>query len=234
MSTTDLSKPFAPDQVQWRAGKVNQARDRSLAMAYVDARAVMARLDEAFNPEGWQDSYYVVDTERRAVQCTISALYPNPFWDPTTDVPPTFSMVSHADVGYPNGATDDEPLKSAYSDSFKRAAVKFGIGRDLYEIEPMWLPYDAETKRLTALPEFVVGKGWVAPGTAERPAPAPVAEHLATDAMRRKVFAAATAKHKTKVELKAISTSVVGKDSSTTWTYADVDKLLAFIADLAA
>ena len=41
-----------------------------------------------------------------------------------------------ADVGYPNDADndpEDEPLKAAYSDAFKRAAVQFGIGRWLYQ-----------------------------------------------------------------------------------------------------
>ena len=85
---------------------------------YVTARQVAERLDRVIGPGNWQTTFQVLDLEKHVVQCTLSV----------------FSVIK-ADVGYPNEPDSDrekEPLKAAYSDAFKRAAVQFGIGRYLY------------------------------------------------------------------------------------------------------
>ncbi|MAG36845.1 MAG: hypothetical protein CL878_11470 [Dehalococcoidia bacterium] len=104
---------------------------RGLLVAYVDARQVFSRLDELFGPEGWQTSYGVLDTESGAVECTL-----------------TIEGISKSDVGYPNRSGDEEPLKAAYSDATKRAAVQWGIGRWLYEEEPQWVEIDQHGRAL--------------------------------------------------------------------------------------
>jgi hypothetical protein len=42
--------------------------------------------------------------------------------------------ITKEDVG------EGEDLKSAFSDAFKRVAVKFGVGRYLYELPKKWVP----------------------------------------------------------------------------------------------
>jgi hypothetical protein len=42
------------------------------------------------------------------------------------------------------GDTDVEPEKGALSDAFKRAAVRWGIGRYLYGIGPVWVSLEPE------------------------------------------------------------------------------------------
>ncbi|MCR4719337.1 MAG: hypothetical protein K5768_06885, partial [Firmicutes bacterium] len=51
-----------------------------------------------------------------------------------------------------------EPVKGGISDSFKRAAVKWNIGRYLYKLDPVWVTIDeyreitkAEQERLTVI-----------------------------------------------------------------------------------
>jgi hypothetical protein len=86
---------------------------------YITARQAAERLDAVVGCGNWSSSFRVLDLEHGAVECTL-----------------TVCEVSKADVGYPNDADndpEDEPLKAAYSDAFKRAAVQFGIGRWLYQ-----------------------------------------------------------------------------------------------------
>jgi hypothetical protein len=85
---------------------------------YITARQVMDRLDTVIGPGNWATTFRVLDLDTCAVECTISVF-----------------GVYKADVGFPNNPEhpEQEALKSAYSDAFKRAAVHFGIGRFLYE-----------------------------------------------------------------------------------------------------
>ena len=98
-----------PMESKSRPGRGGQKYD------YITARQVQDRLDLVVGPGNWSTMYRVFDGS--AVECTL-----------------TLFSVSKADVGYPNNPDhpEDESLKSAYSDSFKRAAVAWGIGRFLY------------------------------------------------------------------------------------------------------
>ena len=85
---------------------------------YITARQVQERLDRVVGPGNWECFFNVIDLTGPAVQCSILVF-----------------GVSKSDVGYSNNPDADhetEPLKAAYSDAFKRAAVMWGIGRFLY------------------------------------------------------------------------------------------------------
>jgi len=121
-----LSKPFDPREVEVKIQAVNRDRTRAQVVAYVDARTVLDRLDEAVGPTGWSDSYDVLtngtDNEGRRlveVKCTLTVL-----------------GVSKEDVG------EGDSLKAAFSDALKRAAVKFGVGRYLYRLPKVWADLD--------------------------------------------------------------------------------------------
>ena len=61
MATSDdfrrLTAPFDPARVSWRVGSTNKDKTRGMALAYIDARDVMDRLDDVCGPEGWQRRY---------------------------------------------------------------------------------------------------------------------------------------------------------------------------------
>ena len=61
-----LSRPFGDKDVFWRIDR--SYGEWARVLCYVDARAVMDRLDSVVGPENWQDSY--VETAR------TFALYP--------------------------------------------------------------------------------------------------------------------------------------------------------------
>jgi len=122
MDLTALHAEFDRSAVSWRAQTLTRDGGKALALAYIDARDVMDRLDAICGPEGWQDSYE--ETPKGRVLCTISIMV-NGTW------------VSKSDGA---GNTDVEGEKGAISDAFKRAAVKWGVGRYLYDIEAPWVP----------------------------------------------------------------------------------------------
>ena len=45
-----LSAPFPPDRVSWRIGSTTKDKTRGMALAYIDARDVMERLDNVVGP----------------------------------------------------------------------------------------------------------------------------------------------------------------------------------------
>lgn len=104
-----LAEPFPDSEVKQRPGRGN------LTFNYVDARAVMQRLDDVLTPGGWDFTSSVI---------------------PGTEVVHgvlTVAGVVREDYGYPNSDHDEEPIKAASSDALKRCAVMFGIGRHLYD-----------------------------------------------------------------------------------------------------
>jgi hypothetical protein len=85
---------------------------------YITARQVQDRLDTVIGPGNWSTRYTLIDPSGPAVECQL-----------------TLFGVTKADVGYSNNPDSDhesEALKAAYSDSLKRAAVAWGVGRWIY------------------------------------------------------------------------------------------------------
>lgn len=117
---SDLIKPFPAADIEWRAGATNQDKTRALAMAYLTSRAVMNRLDDVVGPENWRDEYSA--GPQGGIMCGIS-IYTENGW------------VTKYDVGE---NSDFEPVKGGFADAFKRAAVKWGIGRYLYNLDAVW------------------------------------------------------------------------------------------------
>jgi len=54
-----LRAPFPAEDVHWRAGATNKEATKALALAYIDARAVMDGFDEGVGPMNWADTYDV-------------------------------------------------------------------------------------------------------------------------------------------------------------------------------
>lgn len=128
---TRLAEPFPPDAVSWRVGATNSEKTKGLALAYIDARDVMARLDEVCGPANWQDEY--TETPKGRVLCRIG-IRCGTEWVWKTDGA---------------GDSDVEADKGAISDALKRAAVKWGVGRYLYSLSAPWV--EIETRGKTSI-----------------------------------------------------------------------------------
>lgn len=167
-----LAAPFSPDQVSWRVGVSNKKKrqretndnsakaTKGQVLAYIDARDVMDRLDEVVGPDGWQDRYPHVD---KKTVCEIDIWVEGRGW------------VTKADGA---GDSDIEAEKGALSDAFKRAAVRWGIGRYLYHLPTPWVDLDdreqissADRAKLEALLTRDAAKAAATPPKAETPKP---------------------------------------------------------------
>jgi hypothetical protein len=156
-----LAAPFAPEEVRFKPAVVSG--NRALALAYVDARAIQDRLDAVLGVMGWQDSYKCL--EDGSVVCRLRLRLGD-------------EWVSKMDVGSPSEQPDGgDRLKAAFSDSLKRAAVKFGLGRYLYRLPQQWVDYDPKRRqfaRQPTLPAFALpAKKEAAQPEAAAPAAAP-------------------------------------------------------------
>ena len=115
-----LTAPFSPDDIHWRVGATTQDKKKGMALAYMDARAVMDRLDAVCGPGGWQCRYPHANGK---TVCEIGLLIGD-------------NWIWKADGA---GDTDHEAEKGALSDAFKRAAFRWGIGRYLYDLTSPWV-----------------------------------------------------------------------------------------------
>lgn len=100
---------------KWRVQSYSKNSAVATCVAYIDARDVMNILDEVIGPENWQSDYKEIKGNLYAG----IALRINGEW------------IWKWDCGTESNA---EKEKGEASDAFKRAAVKWGIGRFLYDI----------------------------------------------------------------------------------------------------
>jgi hypothetical protein len=115
-----LQAPFPAEDIEWRVGSTTQDKSKGLALAYITNRAIMNRLDDVFGPFGWHNEYK--EWKQNSQLCGISIKYEDEWitkWD-----------------GADDSAT--EAVKGGLSDSMKRAAYQWGIGRYLYKLPSQW------------------------------------------------------------------------------------------------
>ena len=106
-----LTEEFGPREVRTRMLGNRQ-------LSYVTARTVMNRLDTVIGPENWWDEYTPL---QNGILCKLTVRLPDG------------EEICKSDAGGHAGMSDEgDDEKSGFSDAFKRAAVKFGIGRHLY------------------------------------------------------------------------------------------------------
>lgn len=126
-----LSAPFSSADIEWRVSATNQDKTRGLAVPYVTNRAIQNRLDHTVGIDGWHNDFVPWKGER-AQLCGISIYFPDlqtwiTKWDGADD-------------------SDIESVKGGLSDSMKRAAVEWGVGRYLYGMTQVWVMIEQRGK----------------------------------------------------------------------------------------
>ena len=119
-----LSAPFetiAADSKTYPAHKW-RIQSGKRCIPYIDARQVSERLNEVLGVDGWENT--IEETNQKMLISNLTCIING-------------KEVSHSDVGT-GGSIEKE--KAMASDSLKRAAVHFGIGRYLYDMEPVTVP----------------------------------------------------------------------------------------------
>jgi hypothetical protein len=136
---TRLAAPIDPARIAWRQdGKVTKRGEKFIArfVPYIEANTVRQRLDDV--APGWSSRLKTLDaagdsdgTPMQAFRCVLTI-------KPVGETPTNWA--TREDVG------QGSDYKSAATDAFKRAGVRFGIGQELYEMEMIWVEMDGDGK----------------------------------------------------------------------------------------
>ena len=124
MNLKDLSIPLRIDQIDFRIQSINKGGYATI-LAYKDARCDMQRLDDVVGPLGWKREH-----SRDNHNCVVS------IFDPEAG-----HWVGKEDTGT---ESNSEAQKGLASDSFKRAAFNWGIGRELYDYPVIQVKLNAD------------------------------------------------------------------------------------------
>lgn len=121
-----LALPFAPEDLEWRLQQAYEDKMRGQAVPYVTNRAIQNRLDEVCGPENWYNDFkpWHNNGKKESQLCGIAIYFEGrgfiTKWDGAED-------------------SDIEAVKGGLSDSMKRAACQWGIGRVLYSLNTVWV-----------------------------------------------------------------------------------------------
>lgn len=128
-----LAMPFAAEDLEWRLQTVFEDKLQGIAVPYVTNRAIQTRLDSVVGVDRWCNEFkpWHGTGKKDAQICGISIFFDDRGWITKWD-----------------GAEDSdiESVKGGLSDSMKRAAVQWGIGRVLYEMDTVYVGVDKRGK----------------------------------------------------------------------------------------
>jgi hypothetical protein len=122
-----LREPFAAEDIEWRMQQAGEKNGRiwGKVLAYITNRAIMDRLDEVIGPSNWRNVYE--PGPAGGVVCGLSIRVTRD--DGSAEWVTKWDGADNSDV---------EPVKGGLSNSMKRAAVQWGLGRYLYSLEEGW------------------------------------------------------------------------------------------------
>lgn len=131
-----LREPFPAADIEWRvqsSGKTPRG-PWVRVLAYVNNRAIMERLDAVCGIDGWRNEFHYAPTG--AVLCGLSIRVARENG--------TYEWITKWDGA---NETDIEAAKGGISNAMKRAAVQWGVGRYLYNLEEGYAIIAAEDDR---------------------------------------------------------------------------------------
>jgi hypothetical protein len=141
--STELNELWALLRAPFDIGELHGREQGGTKLWYIDARAVMDRLDDLL-PGAWEDTYRPVTLPIR-IPIDEKGKQVGPSRASTWIEKSVGGMVCDLTLHLPSGrtitrsgvaqVTDIEDLKGAESDALKRAGVKFGIARYLYYLD---------------------------------------------------------------------------------------------------
>lgn len=164
-----LRAPFKPEDISWKPQTVDYKAKTALAVAYADPRAYVDRLNEVFGVGGWSDTYNFIATPFNKFIKGKTAWGDKPATEDkqipgnkvlvvgTLTVSEFGIMISSTGD---SDASDDNAATSAEAQAFKRAAMKLGLGRYLYELPKVTASYDKGkwTNGPPTLPDWALPK----------------------------------------------------------------------------
>lgn len=167
MDLNKFDEPFSTEDIEWRiqqSGKTRDGKVWAMVLAYVTNRAIMKRLDDVCGKAGWRNEYRDIPNNG-GVECGISIRIDSEWvtkWDAAEN-------------------THVEAVKGGRSGAMKRAAVQWGIGRYLYNLEEGFAQTSLDKKQGWHRAKLKDGTGfywlppslpgWAIPASDNKPSP---------------------------------------------------------------
>ncbi|MBO5463759.1 MAG: hypothetical protein J6A49_10665 [Clostridia bacterium] len=126
-------RELTADEIDVRIGQVDKDGRYLTCLLYKDARCDMAILDKTVGAENWEREHYECKGNLFC-KVGINTNYANESSQP--------NWVYKSDCG---SESNTEKEKGEASDSFKRACVNWGIGRELYTAPFIYIPATDES-----------------------------------------------------------------------------------------
>lgn len=158
MDIKNLQDEFPQDALDWRVQRswMKDGKPWAVIVPYIDSRVIMNRLDDVCGPAGWQNTYN--PDFAGGILCGIGIKIDNEWvWKydgaeiaPEDDSPNPEKSKNRID-----------PIKSSFTNAFKRAAVQWGIGRYIYKIPSSFAVFGEKGKNTAKIKDTLYR--WDAP-----------------------------------------------------------------------
>lgn len=157
-------RDLTADEIEVRVQSVkakNGSPNGLILLLYKNARCDMNILDETVGPENWQREHYEC---KGNLFCRVGIRCDDIKHEKNGDISIAPAWVWKADCGV---ESNTEAQKGEASDSFKRACVNWGIGRELYTAPFIWIDpnrcniYDTKRKDKYGNPVFACSDNFI-------------------------------------------------------------------------
>ncbi len=144
----ELVKPFAMNEIEWQVVGLSRDQRRAFLKPTVTTRSVIDRLDHAIGSNHWSERYTTLPSGQISCRLTVMGI--------------DKEAVS----------TRNEHPTESRAESLRAAATKFGIGRSLERVAPVWVDWDAQTElplETPVLPAWAIAEVALAPSRSLEP-----------------------------------------------------------------
>lgn len=148
----ELVKPFTISEIQWQVVGLSRDGRRAFLKPTVTTHSVIDRLDHAIGSNHWSERYTALPTGQISCRLTIMGI----------DKEAVSSRGEH--------------FSESRAEALRAAATKFGIGRGLERVAPVWVDWDEETElplETPVLPAWAIAEARLAPTRSLEPARVP-------------------------------------------------------------
>lgn len=216
------------DEIDVRVGTVSKQKTGISLLLYKDARVDMDILDETVGSNNWKRNHEGINNQ---LFCSVS------IWDNEKK-----EWVTKQDVGT---ESNTEAEKGRASDSFKRACVNWGIGRELYTAPFIWVSGNSDNikthkyyvkeigyneKREISFLEIASNKSNNAVFKFGYKNQIPTNKNQSLETKLSNLFELADAKKKSALEMMALMNDKFGVTASTDLTEKQIDELISIIS----
>ena len=144
----ELVKPFGMAEIEWQVVGLSRDQRRAFLKPTISTRSVIDRLDHAVGASHWSERYTTLPSGQISCRLTVMGI----------DKEAVSARSEH--------------VSESRSESLRAAATKFGVGRSLERVAPVWVDWDAQTElplETPVLPEWAISLSPLIPSRSLEP-----------------------------------------------------------------